>query len=643
MGTSYNDADAYGVKTGYGVSIATLSGTVAATAGGNASAYAIFSGGPILIGTAADPLSGITGTVRATAPGGDAYAIYSADSEVDDFIAIAGSGCIIGNVDLRLGDDRMLIRDDADLSAIPVLDGGEDYGGVDYTDTLTFAGWSGQLAGSVIDWEEIEVSEGSTVDLPEAKTEAEMFTLAFDALTIDGTSTLLADGDSPGFYTLTGDITNSGTISLLDDLDVEDRLTITGNYTGDDGTIALDVNTAAGTADRVAITGDVDGTTTIDLNEIGTPTTPTSPIALITVDGTVAEGAFTAGEYTYGPRVGTFTLSVDESGGVSTFSLGDFTVGFSDESALMQGVSSFVERLGFESLTGFRERHAYGELQQGADSDPASLWVRAYGSTFRLGQDGGETATSMKGYSTGTQFGADLSAGRTGDAGRYHAGLFAGTAYQKADVHGITDEKAGEISQQVYTMGLYGSIGRPGCYWVEGVMQAGYHDLDITSLDEPGTLNEEIWSMAASLEAGVSVPVSRRITLEPQAQVIYLHQGGMELGTEMGDLAIREHNGLRTRLGTTGTLKTERLPFNPFVEASLQHDFSGKAKVVFADTDEVLQSEAERTQLGGAIGIASKSSSADSLDYYVKAGAIYGMGGEGSYDYTLTAGLRKAF
>ena len=513
--------------------------------------------------------------------------------------------------------------------------------GGDGNDRLNFNGWRGRLSGSVVNWETIYLTDASTVNLPESMTESGQFTMSFNTLSIDATSTLLADGDSPGYYTLVGDITNSGTISLMDNLDAKDRLTITGNYTGG-GIIKLDIDASTGSADHVSISGTVSGTTAVQLNKIGgTTAKPSSPIELISAPSGTGQDAFTFSFTNNAIGAGYYEPQIVFSDGTFDFT-GYVLTGYRNEAALMQGVTAFVDRLGFESVTDFHTRHAYEMLACGAKAQPASFWIRGYGSSFRLGQEG-DAATSMSGYSLGTQFGGDLTAGRTGESSQYHAGAFGGTGYQKADVKGITTDRAGKLSQQVWNMGLYGSMERPGCYYLEGVLQTGYHDITLNSDDEPGKLNTNTWGLLASLEAGVSLHAGEGFRLDPRAQMIWQHTGNMNLSTSMGDVHINNYNGFMGILGTTGTLTKTGLPFNPFVDVILTRDFSSNTHVDYAESGTRLSSNPERTQFGGSIGIASATMQNRSLSYFVKAGAMYGLDGHASYGYNCTAGINKVF
>lgn len=265
--------------------------------------------------------------------------------------------------------------------------------------------------------------------------------------------------------------------------------------------------------------------------------------------------------------------------------------------------------------------------------------------SYAIGQTG-DAGTTIKGFSGGTQVGGDFFARSTSkEAYQYHIGGYAGTGWQKADVGGILRAKAGELTQNVYNMGLYAGIESPQRYYLEGVVQSGYHYIDIISADEPGTIKTNTWSFLSSLEGGLTLHTGSSLKLEPQVQLIYQHSGDMRISTVIGNATIESHEGLRTRLGLTGTFTKTGVPLNPFFEVNLIKDFTDDSRVIYAADNSILNSKPETTKLGGAIGIASaKANKKESVAYYAKVGALYGLdGGKNSYDYTVMAGITKAF
>ncbi len=615
----------------------TISGTVSAEANGEAAAILSTNGMNL----------NITGTVSGNdnTNSGLGYALrsgsfnvydggYNESIDVTDLVTVAAQGVLIGKVDLGKGNDSMTLSDQATISGVPVLNGG------DGTDTLLFEGWHGSLYGvNVLNWESIGLNSGSTVNLGASTIALNPKTIAFTTLTIDATSTLLAAGSSPGYYNLPGNINNNGTISLLDNQDTGDRLTITGNY-GGNGVMTFDVNTSTAAADQVTITGNATGTTRVMLHELGIPANPSAPILLIHVVGTQDPAFFIPGEYIYpyGPKLYSYTISAD-AGDYFLTSL--FLDHYREEAALLQGVLPFVERTGFEAVTGFRERQAY-HVGACGDHDSSAYWVRAYGSSFGIGQEG-DAATSISGYSGGTQVGGDFAAGGSGNSSQYHIGVYAGSAWQKADVAGILTPKAGELSQQVYSVGLYASLECPKSYFLEAVAQSGYHSLDIISPDELDPIKTNIWSFVSSLEGGITVPVNNTFLLEPQIQCIYQHTGNMPLATVIGDATVDSHEGLRTRLGLNGTFTKSGTPFNPFFEINMIKDFTNDSTVRYAADGSILSSKPETTYLGGSIGIATAKARKDAFACYAKVGVFYGLDSKDSYNYLLMAGIRNVF
>jgi Autotransporter beta-domain/Autochaperone Domain Type 1 len=644
---------AVGLTSGHGnaakcfINISTLSGEISATAGQDGTAFGLLADGSGESANRYISVGNLTGTISATAgQNGTAYSLYSGNfyesgsASGNDSITISGNGKLIGSVALNGGDDRFTLKGHADISGVPNLDGGNNDGG---NDQLQFDGWIGSLSGvNVTNWETIELKNGSTVNLGASTDSRDPKSIVFNTLSIDATSTLLAAGSSPGFYTLTGPVSNFGTISLVDNHDTGDRLTINGAYTGQNGSIKFDVNTGSAVADQVTINGATTGTTKLDLYELGVPTSPASPILLLTTNPVADPGVFTADEYIYpyGPKLYTFTMT--EVAGKYYFTALEFNR-YREEAALLQGVTPFVENLGFESLAGFHDRHAYNSLGVGQKESP-KFWARAYGSSYAIGQQG-DAATTISGFSGGTQVGGDFLAAGTGKASQYHIGAYVGTGWQKADVGGIITSKAGELTQNVYDLGLYASIEHPEFCYLEGVVQSGYHYIDITSPDEAGAIKTNIWGILSSLEGGFTLHAGKSLKLEPQVQLIYQHTNDMQISTVIGDATIESHDGLRTRLGLTGTFANTGASFNPFFELNLIKDFIDDSRVTYAADHTILNSKPETTKVGGAVGIASaKSNKSESVAYYAKAGALYGMdGGKNSYDYTLMAGITKAF
>ena len=633
-----------------------ISGSVTAEAAEGGLSAAIISSGPVNLDVTGELSGGESG-----------YAFFSGQldtngvllpSAVDDMIAIGDAGRITGKVDLGggsdimtvggsavlngdvlfgAGDDRLTITGTADMTGVSLLDGGAD------TDTMTLDGWNGGFGEKVEGWEYISLVNGSSVHL--GGQPGVGMTLDITELSIDETSTLFGYGFSPIAYTINGNVINNGTIDLQDPEDHErdagDSFTITGSYTGSNGTIKVDIDSGSGEYDKLVIQGPANGSTSLVINELGDEPGlgDNGPQDIITYDENESSAdPFAEGTYYVGVSQYDFTMTYAPEG---DFVFSDLEiVGFRDEAALMQGVVPFVQKLGYASVHRFHERRSYvwsGEH----DGNGSSIWTELYGSKYRLGHEG-DAATKQHGYTAGTRIGYDLVSGRT-ENGRYHSGLYGSFGYASADVDGIDAAEAGALAQQSYSLGVYASYHAPEWFYIDAVVQAGWHDIQIGSPDEPAQLDTDTWGYIASLEAGIGIPASDTFRFEPRAQLIYQHTGEMILAdTDMGHVTINERDGLEGRLGLTGIVDNGKGAVNPFVEVNLVKEFGENNTVSYVRNSETLSSEAESLFFGGAIGI-SREAASDGLDYFVRGDAMYGIDGLNSYEYRVMAGISKTF
>jgi len=582
-----------------------------------------------------------------------------------DQVTVRHGATLVGNVNLGQGDDLMVVKDRAHIDEVTFLNGGTTLDtSSPENDELRFDGWRGKLGEVVINWESINVLNSSVVDLGMSKmivsladgstnTPEEGETVLQPVnMSIDGTSTVLAKGNSPGLYVLVGNLSNAGNLDMMDN-EVNDFFHATGNYTGTGTTESLwldaNLNTSGKTSfERLIVGGDVTGTTTVILNNVVSPVAVTEGdgIEIVGVGGTSSDNAFVLGNPdNFGP------FAVDITRGITnTESWFVVSPGYREEAAVLQAVTPFVEKLGYESVPRFHERRTYTWFPN-KDTEKEAYWVRGYGSKFRLGLSG-DAATKVEGYSGGMQVGTDIAAGGTKD-NRQNLGLYAGVGYMEGDVDGLRSDTAGKLNDTAFSIGLYATQHAPDKHFIEAVVQGSYHDVSIDYLTE-SKKDVNLWSYLASLETGVSIPFSSCFSLQPQAQLIYQHTDGFGISSSRltGDVSIADHDGLQGRLGITGMFKSCEYDYNPFFEVNLIKDFSEDNSVTYSMSDALyadtktpvtLSSRPETLFLGGAIGISRIVSEKSNLSYFLKAEAMYGLDGLGSYDYKLTAGLRKAW
>lgn len=649
--TAANGSDAYGMYAGRNMSVAGgVSGEVSATAGvsdaaglyaGAGGIYGASASSPLALsgsvsassaGAAAGVLSwdamnlNITGEVSAT--GANAYALRSGrfsgtggfvdnGAAPSDLVALSGDGALSGNVDLRGGSDFMTVHDSARLVDVPELSGGDGY------DVLAFDAWAGTLGASVVNWESTGVLGGSSVGLGASK--------AMDGdLFIAAGSAVLAPA-AGGIYSIGGDLDSAGLLDLRNG-GTDDRFTVGGDYTGS-GMLGLDI--APGSSDLLSIGGDAEGSTALLLRAEGSVASlrDGGPLLLVHADGSSDGEAFVLfSAEGYGPYAMELVPGAAPSGGYDWY-LG--IGGYLPEAVALQALMPFIGQPLSGTLPRFGERLASaGYCRESHES--GAFWSRAFGSRYRT-EFSGDVASHVSGYSGGVQAGADLYAGKNGDVSSA-AGLYAGAGSQQGDAPGADGRKGSSLEGSFVHAGAYATLVVPGSYYVEWILQAGFHDIDL-SYASGGRDDADTWSWLASMEAGLRIPLGGALSFEPKAQVICRHIGGFSLSpASTGEVWVDTLQGIRALLGA-GLTFSECGGFNGFFGMDLIGDFDTKNRVRYLDTDVALKSESEWCFLGLSAGIGRKSRTGGP-DYYLRAGAMYGLETGSSFGYTLAGGLR---
>ena len=254
------------------------------------------------------------------------------DSAGSATVTVNTGASIIGSVTLGAGDDALTFAGGA-FSEVTEFDGGAG------ADTLTFSGGAGELHGAgqsdeLKGWESVVVHSGAAIT-GGIKLAADSGNLTLDgvdissigtltggagsanALALESVSGTLEESDLSGWETVRiGDgstisfgsgshtlesgliVAEGGTLNLRNVSGTDEHLEVSGNFAGG-GTVALNVSASATMADMLTISGDVSGTTTVDVDGIvmndvllAAQAGSARELKLITVHGSVNAGAF---------------------------------------------------------------------------------------------------------------------------------------------------------------------------------------------------------------------------------------------------------------------------------------------------------------------------------------------------------------
>jgi outer membrane autotransporter protein len=509
-----------------------------------------------------------------------------------------GSPGALAIVNLDAGNDTLILR------STSVFQGGLNGG--EQSDTLSFDGFAFTGASELMNWETLNLTNGSNLTL---NNNLVMGDLGFSfpatntgVVNIDATSTLSAFADrsiladDPASNVV---VSNAGRINLSDGT-VGNRLTIVGDYVGQGGQLVLDtVLDADGPSDQLVIDrGSATGNTAIVVNNAGGLGALTTGDGILVVDaingGTTTTDAFQLA----GPVVaGAWDYNLFRSG--STDAQDWFLRTQADtpppggnpppvdprvEVPPYTSVPNLAYQYGFTMLGTYRERFAeiapapkavpaqpatvyckdpsqnfqcpispdqnavYADAQ--SDYDRYGAWGRLLGATGThapgpFAEEGPTFDYNMVGFQAGT----DLLR-REGESGdRDIAGLYVGTGYIDASVAGINGGKAGESSLNGYTLGGYWThIGAAGWY-IDAVAQGTWYD-NVKAASVRGIgVETDGWGSTVSLEGGYPFQLGGGWTLEPQAQIAWQH---VELDSASDIGAIVSWNNSDAYLGRVG-------------------------------------------------------------------------------------------
>lgn len=521
---------------------------------------------------------------------------------------IASGGALIGSTYMGAGDDVASLTGTVDVTAAPQFDGGAgvDTLNIDGLKIKGFTAASNDSTGNDLNkgnnltqWETINLNNAAKLTLA-----GDLFTGAnVGTLNMNSASTLDLTQTTPTAFSVYGDVNNGGIVDMLNN-SVGTMTTITGNYAGVAGsTLKMDtvLGNDASATDKLIINGNTTGTTSLSVNNVGgTGAQTVEGIQVVQVDGNSA-GTFSLASPV---QAGAYEYQLFQ-GGTSTPTDGDWYL----RSTLLAceitntcpvvppvipiyrpGVANYVVAqtsnadLGYLALDTLHQR--IGE-QRTLTTDNPQTWVRAIaGYTSNNGKNRFEYDQTAVGF----QIGRDLLHDTTGSGTQQRAGLT--TQYLRGNVDtrdrvrpiARLSEDTGHIQSTAYGLGAYYTrMTNQGAY-VDLVAQV--NRLDNQFNDAYGSSSKQKgWQVGLSAEVGKPVAQIKGWTLEPQAQLSYLHAHYGAFADQFSKISSLNADHLRARLGLR--VYKERHPDSSktaqyYAIANIHHDLISPESVELA-------------------------------------------------------------
>ncbi|MBO1540280.1 autotransporter outer membrane beta-barrel domain-containing protein [Pseudomonas sp. OA65] len=582
----------------------------------------------------------------------------------DDRVTVSG-GEIVGEVRTSFGNDQLqwsggVIRsailmeegndtaslsnlDETLLSTTPSLDGGLGQ------DVLTFSGSTSSTGARYLNWETVNLTQGSQLDLNDTLALGDSAT-ATGTLNIESGSTLTATQGVIAPFTAgqLATLNNAGTVDLTQgNTRTNDTLTVQGNYVGNSGQLRLQTVLGAddSPSDKLVVNGGrLSGSTAItvtNLDGTGGLTTQdgievvqaqggaVSDVNAFSLAQSVSAGAFdyrlfkggvTGNENNWylrstvvaGPVAAPIPTVPPAPGAPPVPTLPPLPTAvpgaapiplYRPEVPTWSVLPPAAAQLTLMALGTFHDRQGDQRLLTETGAFGAG-WGRVYGTDLNKTW-AGTVAPQFDGSIKGFQVGNDLYSSQLSGGQTQRIGFFVGHTELNGDIKGFNlgfeGRHAGKIELDGDSYGLYWTLTDPSGGYVDTVVMGTRLNGDNRS--ERGLkIDNRGHALTVSAEAGYPFAVSSDWVFEPQAQII--HQK-VSLDTQDDGVSKVEFDsdGAWTgRLGARlkGRYQVSGMPVEPYLRANLWHTFSGTDSVTFDDTERV---ETQQQSSSGDLGV----------------------------------------
>ncbi len=279
------------------------------------------------------------------------------------------------------------------------------------------------------------------------------------------------------------------------------------------------------------------------------------------------------------------------------------------------------------NLGTFHERRGEQALLGGVGMVPGS-WGRVFGQDAEV-KWGGTVAPTFDGRLFGFQVGTDL-IGWEGPAGHENrAGLFIGHTRMDGDIRGQAlgwnNLSVGDLDLNATSLGAYWTHIGPGGWYLDGVVMGTWLDGKATSNRDVG-IDVDGTGVTLSLEGGYPIQLSSEWTLEPQAQLIWQHLSLDGQRDRFSTVSFDNDDSVSGRLGLRlqGAMPLGAAVLQPYLKASLWHDFDATDRVNFGGDPINVERGGTSLEVGG--GVVAKLS--ETLSVFATADYTTNLGGE---------------
>ncbi|WP_227318575.1 autotransporter outer membrane beta-barrel domain-containing protein [Cedecea davisae] len=501
-----------------------------------------------------------------------------------------------------------------------------------------------------------------------------------------------------GNFQINGNLSNAGLVQLGGS-GVGNSLTVVGNYVGQNGVIALNSVLAGDGAasDKLILSGGgASGSSTLKVTNSGgggAQTTADGIQVVQAINGATSAanafqlsgGTISAGAYSYylakggisdgssnswylrntvvvqpvvpvPPDEGTPTPpetvtpvtpgegtpdSIIEAGKGDEASGGGETLNvYRPEVPLYVEAPAVARQLNLQQIDTFHDRQGEQSLLGGNNKAPA-FWARSWGSHADIHQSG-DVNPSFNGTLWGLQLGQDLYASTEDGGASNHAGVLFGFSRATGDVGGFALAKqgmgVGKLQLNNYNYGGYWTRVAPSGWYTDAVLMGSVLRLN-TSSNNGVSGSADGNAITGSVETGLPFTLSKGLTLEPQAQLVWQRTSLDSLNDGVSDVRWNNGNVWQGRVGTRlqWALDASGISWKPYLRLNVLRSFGQDDKTDF-DTSTTLTNQVGQT--AGQIGAGLVAQVSQNGSLYATTGYLTNLGGEHQRIVTGNVGVR---
>ncbi|ANH73413.1 outer membrane autotransporter barrel domain protein [Ralstonia insidiosa] len=493
----------------------------------------------------------------------------------------------------------------------------------------------------------------------------------------------LASG-ATGNFQINGNLTNAGLVQLSGS-GVGNTLTVAGNYTGQNATIALNTVLAGdgSASDKLVVSGgSASGSSALKVTNVGGAGAQTIADGIQVVQAihgattsanafTLSGGVVSAGAYSYylvkggaasgagnnwylrntipaQPTPSTPPSSVAEGTPESIIEAvaapgTDPMPVYRPEVPLYSEAPAVARQLGLLQIDTFHERQGEQGLLTENGTVPAS-WARVWGGNTNIKQKG-DVTPSFDGTVWGMQIGQDLYADTQQSGHRNHYGVLLGFSRAVGDVSGfaLAQQGLGVGSLQVngYNLGGYWTHVAPTGWYTDAVLMGSALTVRTNSMDNVhGSTNGN--AITGSVEAGLPIPLSQGLTLEPQAQLVWQRLSLKDFNDGISNVSWNNGNTFLGRVGARlqWSFDSNGINWKPYLRLNVLRSFGSDDKTTFGGSTTI---GAQVGQTAGQIGAGLVAQLSKRSSAYATLSYLTNLGGEHQRTILGNVGVRWAW